>query len=271
MKKRGGQPKHWADIARLRAWYGAIRGRGGANWTNHSLDKTFALHDQKDSTLRPRIFEAIELRDRVPRGRNPLFRGMHELIDAIEQHPQFCGTEQIFWANLWEMFKETAVSPMLVHERLHSILHEFSLVRCDPDRIPGMSQLVSEHGAASVYGRCLILVSRRLGQFKYIEVLWSIYTQLESSFSEGYRAFVESLIDEELQRLFSELFPSDPQNFYLNAIDALLAVRMDLSEWKIGGYGNMELEALWPIIPKEMLRGIKKEFLFPQQGNAAYW
>ena len=265
-KKRGGQPKHWSEIARIRAWHGAVKRLGGSHLINNALDSEFAWRDQEkrargdsvESSLRPRMFEAIESKDRAPSGRNILFRGMRELTDAVEKNPIYLGTQDIFLANLWDLFNESVVSPRLTQERIESILHEFSLVRCDPDHIPGMPQLISKHGAISVYGRCLIAAGRKMGRFKYIELLWSIYIQLESSFSHGYRAFVESLIDEELQTLFDELFPSDPQNFYLDAVDALLAVRLDLRELRIGGYGNLEFEARWPIISEKMLQGIKE-------------
>jgi hypothetical protein len=265
-KSRGGQRKHWAEEARVWAWYAEIKRR--CSWSDYRLDHEFAWTEKgrksnSDTTShRPRTFEWIRKVARKPKGLDPRWRSMDELVIAIEKHPQFGGTQPLYEAEIWDMFQETAPTPEAVQERIDRLLSANRLVRTPIEKAFEKGRApISEFALQSVFDRCLLISLRQMDRFSRIALVWSLYVQTEPAHNQLIRAVVEKIADHQLEHFFEYLLPDRYLEYYDNAIGALLQTRLDLSSRRISGYGYIEILGTWPVVPEDLVGKLTPEYL----------
>ncbi len=265
-KKRGGQRKHWAEKARVEVWYREIKRR--CDWTDYALDQEFAWTDEGKATRssndhRPRTFEWIHKSARKPAGRDPRWRGMDDLVAAIDQHPLFQGTQALYMAELWDLLQEQTSTPSIVQMRIDRHLQSNGLVRVDPDTVLRIAGLIAKHGRESVFDRCLMLSLKRMGSMSRLALVWLLYLQTEPSHNWRFRAILETMADKQLDNFFDHYFSLDLHlMYYTDAIHTLQHIRLDMSERPLQGYGYIETIGTWPILPQELIETISAEQLF---------
>lgn len=255
-KPRGGQRKHWAEEARIWAWYAEIRRR--CNWSDYALDMEFAWTEEgrgsRSTTQRPRTFEWIRKLARAPRGHEGRWRGMAELVAAVERNRLFKGTQALFKAEIWDMFQDMAPPPATVQKRIDRLLKANRLMRVPAEKALNSSEaLVRKHGLPSVYDRCLLLSLGQMDRFSAVALVWSLYLQTEPAHNARFRAVVEGIADRLLDHFFFDLLPDRHLDFYDKAIGALLRSRLDLSSMGISGYGYIETVGTWLVVPEHLI------------------
>ena len=265
-KPRGGQKKHWAESARVEAWYAEIKRRCG--WSDYALNDQFAWRegDRGNHTIdtRPKTFEWIRKTSRKPRGLDSRWRNMDELVIAVDSHPYFTGTRALYEADIWNFLQVTTITPSAVQDHIDHLLTTNKLVRVPAEKISTNSDaLINMFGRPSLFDNCLQLSLKRMDLFSRIALVWLLHVQTEPPHNASFRAIVESIADELLDRFFARHLPDKHLNYYSNAIGILLQTRLDLSERNIGGYGFIETIGTRPIIPEELLGKLTKEHLAP--------
>lgn len=262
-KKRGGQRSHWAEAARVWAWYNDIKQR--CNWTDYKLDNEFAWTDAGKAVFssadRPRTFEWIRREARKPSGRDERWRSMAELVEAVEQHPQFQGARDLYVAEIWTFLQESTMTPQLLKERLDRIIHANDLVRIPFDKLPQkFGLMIIKFGKTSLFARCLRTSLKELDLTSQIELVWLLYQQTEPSHNSQFRCRIEVIADKLLDDFFSECLPEYHSEFYPDAIECLLHNRLDMSADM--GYGHLEVEGTWPVLPRSQVDMVDEISLF---------
>lgn len=243
-KKRGRQRKHWAEKARVWIWYWKIKDTCG--WSDYKLDNEFAWTEKGRSSFslaqRPRTFEWIRKEARKPAGNDPRWRGMDELVVAVDQHPLFKGSKFLYEAELWSMLQETVVTSEVVEARINHLFKIYDLIRVPHD------QLTDDLGRLTeTYDKCLSLSIEHMAPWSRIELVWCLFLQNAPTHNWRIRSLLESTADSLLDHFF--LACPDGRDFYSNAIDALINTKLDTSS--IGpGYGRLESIGPMPVLPK---------------------
>lgn len=257
-RKRGRQPKHWAEIARLRAWYREVK--RWSEWSDYRLDMEFAWTEDaiqsglRRSAERPRIFERIGKVARVPRGDDSRWRGMAELVLAVDEHPLLKGTRKLYEAEIWDLLQRESLAPRLVQDRVGSILATYGLVRLPAEKIVADGHaLVQDFGLPSVFDRCLRLSFRRMDRYARIALAWLLFVQAEPARNVHVRIAIEETVDHLIDHFFADLTPDEHLVYYDEAIGVLFRTRLDLSGSSISGYGYLETNGVWPVVPSELL------------------
>lgn len=265
-KKRGGQRKHWAARARVQAWYAEIKRR--CDWSDYKLDYEFAWSESaqglRDTSERPRMFEAIGSAAREPKGLDTRWRGMRDLVDAVGQHPQFAGTQALYEAGFWELFQESSPTPRATQARIDQLLKVHRLVRVPMDDALATGVLIQAHGLPSLYRRCVELSMRQMDRFSRITLAWLLYLQTEPAHSQRFRAEMEAIVDTLLDHFFADFLPEEHWLYYDEAIDALFHTRLDLSSQAISGYGYLETLGTWPVVPQDLVGTLTERHLLPE-------
>lgn len=259
VKKRGGQPKHWAEIARVKAWYGEVKRLSGL--TDYKLDFEFAWTDigvelrrqSPSAECRPRTFEWIRKAARKPKGLDPRWRGMTELVQAVDQDSRCGGTQALFEAEIWDLLQETAPTPEAVQRRIDRLLVAHGLVRLPAEKVfEKGGALLLQFGAPSLFDRSLRISLRRMNRFSGIALVWLLYLQTEPVHNAPIRTMVELIADKLLDHFFADYLPDDHFDYYDDAIGTLFKTRLDLSSRGTSGYGYLETIGTWPVVPKEL-------------------
>lgn len=256
-RKRGGQRKHWAENARVWAWYCNIKNR--CDWSDYVLDYEFAWTDEgrasrAENDDRPRTFENIRKHSRKPAGRDMRWRGIDDLVVAVDQHPLFQGTREIYMSEFWNLLQKTTLTISDVKVKVDEILEQKGLVRVDTRNSREFSKMIEKYGQEHVFDRCLMLSLQKLDELSAITLVWLLYLQTEPIHNASFRKIVLSIADSQLDNLFSRYFSiNDHLTKYSNAIDVLLNFKLNMSERNFGGYGFLEVYGVWPIIPSEMV------------------
>lgn len=256
VKSRGGQRKHWAEKARVDAWYAEIRRR--CDWSDYKLDYEFAWTEEgklsRDDDIRPRTFEWIRKAARKPRGIDKRWRGMNDLVSAVDQHRLFRGTGDIYNADVWDLLQETSPTPDSVQERIDRLLTANGLVRVPAERaFENVGQLLSEFGLPTLFDRSLLVSLRRMDRFSSISLVWCLFLLAEPAHNAHIRKVVEVILDHLLDHFFADFFPDDHWDYYDDALGVLFRTRLDLSSRDTSGYGSIETHGTWPVVPKELV------------------
>jgi hypothetical protein len=264
-KKRGGQRRNWAEVARVGLWYREIKRR--CDWSDYRLDNEFAWTDEgkafRSTGDRPRTFEWIRKSARKPAGRDKRWRGMDALVLAVDQHDLFHGTKALYTANFWELLQEKTLTPSFVEEQINQLLEKNDLVRIDPGTVETLAKLILEYDRVQIFDRCLMLSLRAMDSLSGIELVWLLYLQTEPAHNWPYRAILESIADKQLDDFFRHYFPAPLHlNYYTDTVGILLRSRVDMSERMRHGYGYIETIGTWPILSQELLDTISDHRLF---------
>lgn len=258
-KQRGGQPKHWAEQARVWTWYREIKSR--CDWSDYYLDDKFAwteeglTHRDSDTDNRPRTFEWIRKSGRKPAGRDKRFRDMDELVFAVGLHSWFEGTQAIYSAQIWDLLQKEMISPADLKKLIDEVLQENGLVRVDPLTHSPIAEMVAKFGNLKVFNACLNASLLTIDSFSRMALVWLLYLQTEPPSLWQYRAELLRLADRMFENLFHHYFAED---FYLTyhsaALNALQRARLDIEgdtfNW---AYQDFEATGSWPIFPREFV------------------
>lgn len=227
----GTKKKHWAEKARMWAWYDEVARR--TDWSDHRLDKEFARKPGVSLTpdLRARVFGAIKGKNaRQPTG-NKDWRSASELAAAVGAHPSFAGTEELYRADIWDFLQEHFVEAKVLENRTDALLERYSLVRIDPLTSDEFSTTAMELGLPALYKRSLALSLHNLPHLDQFSLLWNLYLATEQAVEWQIRKLLESQLDRWFDNFFFENFAERGYHveFYMAAIDAMLKVRIDPS------------------------------------------
>lgn len=258
-RKRGGQRKHWAEKARVWAWYCEIKRR--CDWSDYKLDNEFAWTEEGrayfSSVDRPRIFELIRKKAQKPAGLDERWRGMSALVSAVEQHPIFKGTQALYEAQIWSLLQEQTISPELLRSRIDRLLRTNGLARIPYEKLSAThGELIARFGRVTLFDRCLLLSLNKMERLSQIELTWSLYQQNEPAHNWGFRAALESIVDDLLDHFFLDYLPEHHLNFYPDAIEWLLQSRLNAPNC-----GYIEVEGAWPILPQHLAGKLEEKHL----------
>lgn len=278
MKQRGGQKKHWAEEARIRTWYQAVKLRG---WADYKLDDEFAWTDEgnalrqedkgKSKELRsgktehrPRIFEWIRKEAREPQGRDNRWHAIEGLVSVVDAHPLFVGTASLYHSELWDLLQNTLIKPSEVQSKLDELLETHGLLRIDPRRLGPVADIIAKYGDEQVFDRCLHLSLRRMDYLSGIVLAWLLHLQTEPPANWRFRAMLADIVDQRLENFVGRYFPLEsPENYSTDAIHTLERARLDMdSDHRLSGYGFLETMGIWPILPKDLVSTMTAEQLF---------
>ncbi|QWE28471.1 hypothetical protein [Polynucleobacter sp. AM-7D1] len=140
-KKAGGQPKTSYEKARIQIWYEEIKSRG--NPKDGRLDKLFVWRSPHlKGDVQPKIFANIRKYHRYPKGLDPRWRDINEIVLAVESDPQYQGTSDLFNAELWDLLETKSITEAQIYERIDRVLIQNDLERRPGKDIPGYRQAI---------------------------------------------------------------------------------------------------------------------------------
>lgn len=266
-KLRGGQRRHWAEIARVEAWYLEIKRR--CDWSDYKLDYEFAWTEEgvrsgRSPDSRPRTFEWIRKESRKPRGLDSRWRGMADLVDAVDRDPLLSGTKALYEGQIWDLLQN--MSPTLddVKTRLDSLLEHNQLTRLRKELIPAKGEHLLTQDSLSFFNGCLRKSLSRLDELSGIALVWLLYLQAEPSHHAPIRASLESFADEFLDHFFADYLPDNHGYYYQASIDVLMRTKLAFSTSVGSEYGYIERTGNWPVIPKDLVGTVTREHLMPR-------
>ena len=126
-KSRGGQKKTPLAIARVKLW--CLEVKGCTNLSYKALDEMFLGKDPKEVFFEPpKAFEKIWRRGIYPRDARHR-RGLEDLVEAVEAHPDCRGTSIVFNSRLWDLFELNSISEAEVLKRIDEVFLEHQVKR----------------------------------------------------------------------------------------------------------------------------------------------
>ena len=253
-----------AEDARVWVWYLEIKNICG--WTDYRLNYEFSWTSKgltaRSSTKRSRVFDWIRKEARKPQGRDARWYKMDDLVAVVDQHPLFYGTQAMYSSMFWDILQQQAFTLDAVQLRLDQLLKKNGLIRVNPKHSVEITKLITKYGREQVYDRCLLMSLKEMDNLSGMALTWLLYLQTEPAQNRSIRAVVESIAERQLEKFFYHYFPLSEHHFYYtNSINALLGIRLNISERKLG-YGNLETVGVWPIIPQRLAHSISAEHLF---------
>lgn len=258
MPRPQGRPrKHWAQEARVYAWYSEIQRRCG--WSNYELDYQFAWRDEhrpesRSTVDRPRIFDWIQKEGREPKGRDDRWRSLSELVIAVDQHPLFVGTRVLYESPIWDIFQEDAPRPDIVMGRVLKVMANNNLVHVHPDKLFAPGERFQDINEVTIFDRCVEISLREMSLIAGIEMVWSLHLLTEPTHKRQFRERLEFIIDRLLEHFFLDYFQDGALHlFYSFAIGTLQHSKLDFSERKHAGYGAIDMITDYPIAPKHVV------------------
>lgn len=248
--KSGRKPKHWAERARVSAWYMEVKKR---RWSDYKLNQEFALTEE-EKAKRAKDREPVRTFDSIRRwGRQPLrgmhWRSEHDLIKAVDEHPLFRGTEKLYQAAIWDLFQEEKTSGDVIAGRIAQIFQQYSLMRVDPTEFEELANAYFEIGPKKLFHQWLVASLQEVEYWDRIVLMWSLFQQAIQSCSWDVCDVLEKDIDCWIDVFFSTRFSKkEYDHFYTEAMHALLNWRA-LDRSVDDTLGELKFEVSWPILP----------------------
>ena len=126
-KSRGGQKKTSLAIARAKLWCLEVKERTALPYK--TLDEMFLGKDPGEVFFEPpKAFEKIWRRGIYPRDARHR-RGLEDLVEAVETHPDCLGTSIVFNSRLWDLFGLKSISEAEVLKRIDEVFLEHQVKR----------------------------------------------------------------------------------------------------------------------------------------------
>ena len=266
MRKRGRPHKHWAELARITAWYCEIKKRS-PDWTDYQLDVEFAWKLKAKSAIgvtgkdRPRTFEWMRKKGRVPH-KSWYWRSMSELLDAVEEHELFRGTKELYEAPIWNLCQQDSLTYSFVNNEIDRILKESGLVRISRYDDHSLMAIAKEKKEAEIYARCLKRSLKKVRMFDRIPLMLYLYLMTSSVSNGDIRLEIEIIMDERLNLFFWRFLPRK-EHLTLYSFTAQAFRRMRLvSDSKRNETVFPESQGRLIVLPKELLGKITIEELY---------
>ena len=135
-KKRGGQTTPPLVKARNLLWR---KGVGEITaLENPTLDRMFVWINAGDHLKHapPKVFKRIEKTGMRPRGKGTgLKRSLAEIVEAVDQHPDFQGTAIVFNSKLWELLELKSIDRADILRRIDGVFMDYGVQRYElPER-----------------------------------------------------------------------------------------------------------------------------------------
>lgn len=266
-KKRGGQPKHWAEEARVWTWYRYIKSK--CDLSDYVLDKLFAWAENAQIEMsiddRPRTFEWIRKKARKPRGIKNKWRTMNNLVDTVDQDERFHGSKKLYHSYFWTLLQKTTHSIKEITSQVESLLQEYQLVRISPDVSPVLIVLLDKHGKQSVFDRCLSLSIKQMDWISGITLIWLINLTARSPQNHYIRETTEYIFDKNVDDFFRIYFRDKLHfEYYTETIESFINSRTDGLNSNVVGYGYAEVMSEWLILPRDMIKDLSEKTLYPE-------
>jgi hypothetical protein len=126
-KSRGGQQKTSLAIARAKLWCLEVKERTALPYK--TLDEMFLGKDPEEVFFEPpKAFEKIWRRGIYPRDARHR-RGLEDLVEAVEAHPDCLGTSIVFNSRLWDLFELNSISEAEVLKRIDEVFLDHQVKR----------------------------------------------------------------------------------------------------------------------------------------------
>lgn len=128
---RGRPPTDPVQRFRIVAWYLFVKSKG--KWSDYKLDITFGLPDALDASenaARPRMFELIRKRGVIPERGLGARRGF-DLIELVNQHPNFIGSKAIYDSPFWQLISDTSPTLKSANNFVNRLLKIYDLARIE--------------------------------------------------------------------------------------------------------------------------------------------
>lgn len=250
---RGGQKKHWSDLARVKAWYNRVQ--WVENCSDYELDNKYAWQDglRQNEALgeRTRIFEGIRKNGRIPRAYKTGVRKLEEIVEVVAMTKGLDDSRSIFYAEIWSLFKTRVHTAAEVSNSIDQYLNIFDLERKNPEKCDEIQSLISAYGLKTVFDRSLRISLYEKNSLLSLSLLWYMHIQAKSPHVSFVREVAEHLIDKKIHNLFDYYFNDDDYRlYYTKAITTLTNTFMDTSTEDQIGYGwEVDTRATWPILP----------------------
>ena len=250
-KPRGRPRKHWAEKVRLLIWYRAVK--RCCDWSDYRLDIEFAWLNSEEQAkkpdMHPRTFEDIRKKAQAP-ARSLDYRSMDQLVLAVDAHPLFEETRDIYDSKIWWLFSQEAIDIEQVESDVASILERFGLMQIRPPYPTGINSLVTRESLKVVSDRCVRLSLEDLPDYTQIELAWYLYVMAQPAHSWGVREAMEIILDNLLDDFFYRHLPDRHFMFYRRACDAMLKARLTCSGSILNAHHKAEAFSKRLVIPK---------------------
>lgn len=131
LKGRGRPTTDPVNRFRIVAWYLFVKSKG--NWSDYKLDVTFGLPnalDARENAARPRMFELIRKRGVIPERGLGARRGF-DLIELVNQHPNFIGSKAIYDSPFWQLISDTSPTLKSANNLVNRLLKIYGLARIE--------------------------------------------------------------------------------------------------------------------------------------------
>ncbi|MBT8553553.1 hypothetical protein G6683_07395 [Polynucleobacter paneuropaeus] len=126
-KSRGGQQKTSLAIARAKLWCLEVKERTALPYK--TLDEMFLGKDPEEVFFEPpKAFEKIWRRGIYPRDARHR-RGLEDLVEAVEAHPDCLGTSIVFNSRLWDLFELNSISEAEMLKRIDEVFLDHQVKR----------------------------------------------------------------------------------------------------------------------------------------------
>ena len=261
-----GRPeKAWQQKLRVMVWYGLVI--SAARCSNQDLDDQFAWVEGKDrfanSTDQPKIFEFIQKRQQVPSGHGGRFRNMEQLLEVMELDPRFAGVTEVYNSIFWDLLQSKITKPDDVIEQINLLMKRYSLERHPLEKMTSTKEvrldIQSRFSTTYIYDKCLnksLIDMQFISQFS---LMWLLYIQNEPSHNSKIRAMLVEKLDHMISNFFDSWSFGALEGMYPKVIQSLLKSKLDMSD--LEAYpGKLEVEGLWPILPKDLVGKIDVNF-----------
>jgi hypothetical protein len=135
-KKRGGQITPLLVKARNMLWCIGVKELTAIE--NPQMDKMFVWKNAGDHLKHApaKVFERIEKTGMCPRGKGTgLKRSLAEIVEAVDQHPDFRGTAIVFNSKLWELLELKSIDRADILSRIDGVFMDHGVQRYElPER-----------------------------------------------------------------------------------------------------------------------------------------
>lgn len=261
-----GRPeKPWQQKLRVMVWYELVI--SAARCSNQDLDDQFVWIEGRDpfanSADQPKIFEFIQKRQQVPSGHDPRFRDMDQLLSVMELDPRFAGVTEVYNSIFWDLLQNKITKPAAVMDQINLLMERSGLERHPLGQMTSTKEIgldiQSQFSVTHIYDKCLDKSLISMQFISQISLMWLLYMQNEPSHNSKIRVMLVEKLDRTISNFFDSWPFGAPEGMYSKVIQSLLKSKLDMSDLETYP-GKLEVEGLWPILPKDQVGKIDVDF-----------
>ncbi|WP_166485676.1 hypothetical protein [Rhodoferax ferrireducens] len=253
--KKGRPTKHWSDILRVKLWYLSVSDLSGVSDYELDMRFGFSLGETPSSADRPRLFEEIRKKNRIP-SRGNHWRKPSDIVARVANHPGLESTIRLYEADFWRVIKELPTTLSQANKMVQVFLTKHQLERITwhdaKQAITTMSgERPDEH---SCFSHCLKTSFQKLVVLDRLTGLVLLNRQADMSGNLEMTEILRSHLDESLELFFSPRFGwQEAMDYYQLALEDICFGARG------GGSSEMDLRTRYesitrdPILPMTMV------------------